>query len=282
MTKDSLLEKLEEFVITEYENEKAPKTIQSYKQEVTFFINWLPETYELNKNLLIDFKKYLQSKYKPNTQNHYIVIVNKFLYFCGFEGLKLTKVRIQNKTSLNDQIEQQEHNRLLRWAKKLNQIDMYYIMRLFGESGIRVVEIKFFTVESLDWRIEVFNKDKYREVIIPSNLVRELKKYCKEKKIKSGYIFPAPKDNNKPIPPNTVWYRLKQLAKKAKINPNKIHPHAWRHLFAIKAKEAGMDLDELRDVMGHNNINTTAIYTRTSSKDKRKKLENIKYYTKHK
>ena len=58
---------------------------------------------------------------------------------------------------------------------------------------------------------------------------------------------------------STIWRRLKKIAKAAKINPDKIHPHAWRHLFAKKAKEAGIDLDELQDIFGHSDIKTTAI-----------------------
>ena len=76
---------------------------------------------------------------------------------------------------------------------------------------------------------------------------------------------------------STIWRRLKRIAKTAKINPDKIHPHAWRHLFAKKAKEAGIDLDELQDILGHADIKTTAIYTQTSNREKKAKIEKIKY-----
>ena len=39
----------------------------------------------------------------------------------------------------------------------------------------------------------------------------------------------------------------------------------------------GIDLDELRDILGHSDINTTAIYTMTSNREKREKLERIRY-----
>lgn len=76
---------------------------------------------------------------------------------------------------------------------------------------------------------------------------------------------------------STIWRRLKRIAKAAKINPDKIHPHAWRHLFAKKAKEAGIDLDELQDILGHADIKTTAIYTQTSNREKKAKIEKIRY-----
>lgn len=269
--------KLDEFITTLYEEEKSKKTIQSYKQEIQTFINWLTEDVIIDKKLMIDFKNFLQTKYEPATVNHYIVVMNKFLTYCEFENIKVKKLKIQERSSLNDQLEDQEHKRMLRWAKKLGLDDMYLIIKLFAKSGLRVDELKFFTVENLDWHMEVKNKGKYREIIIPRELVREIKKYCKENKIRSGYIFRAPRDKFKQIPTTTLWDRLKRIAKAAKINPNKVHAHAWRHLFAKAAKRAGVDLDELKDLLGHNNLATTAIYTKTSSKDKREKLEKIKY-----
>ena len=74
---------------------------------------------------------------------------------------------------------------------------------------------------------------------------------------------------------STIWRNLKKIARKAKINPDKIHPHAWRHLFAKKCIEKGIDLDELADILGHNDIRTTAIYTKTSNCEKKAKLEKL-------
>ena len=110
----------------------------------------------------------------------------------------------------------------------------------------------------------------------------KLKHYCKDNKIKEGFIFrsPDPKlknDSNKMIDQSTVWRWLKKIAKKAKINSSKIHAHAWRHLFAKQCKANGIDIDELADILGHSDLNTTALYTKTSKKEKRLKLERIKY-----
>ena len=76
----------------------------------------------------------------------------------------------------------------------------------------------------------------------------------------------------------TVYNRLKKVAGMCRgIKIDKVHPHSFRHLFAIKFMQEGGDISELKDILGHSSIDTTAIYTRTTSKMKRKRLEKMKY-----
>lgn len=280
--KEKLKLELEEFVQHEIEDEKSKKTIQDYKNAINKFIEFIPEnTKRIDKSLLIEFKNNLTEKnFAVKSKNKYITIINKFIRFLGYDNLKLKKFKEQRQTSLDDPIWEQEHKRMLRWSKKLGQEDTYLIIKIFATTGARIEELKFFTVENLDKNYikSAFNKGKYRTLILTNELKRNLKKYCKEQKIDSGYIFkstdPKAKDgamwNN-----STIWRRLKRIAKAAKINPNKIHPHAWRHLFAKECKRVGIDLDELQDILGHNDIKTTAIYTQTSNAEKKQKLERL-------
>lgn len=280
MNKEYLLEQLNEFLEKERLEEKTKKTIIDYKNAINKFINFLPDNFTLDKSTLIDFKEYLTNEnYKIKSKNKYIFATNKFLTFINREDLKVKFFKEQQKASIDEPIWEQEHKRMLRWAKKLEMEDMYLIIKVFAHTGARVEELKFFTYESLESNYikNVYNKGKERTIILPNDLKRELKAYCKANKIKSGYIFRSPVMNNKMINKSTIWRRLKKIARSAKINPNKIHPHAWRHLFAKKCKDYGIDLDELRDILGHTDINTTAIYTMTSNKEKRNKLERIKY-----
>ena len=59
----------------------------------------------------------------------------------------------------------------------------------------------------------------------------------------------------------------------------KVHPHSLRHMFGQKwVEENGQaSLSELASIMGHSNVNTTAIYTQTTKQEKKRKLEKMKY-----
>ena len=283
MTKDEIKVKLNDWINQQRLDEYAKKTLTDYRHGVDLFINWIKDDpFAIDKNLMLDYKDYLEVTFALNSRNKYIVEINKFLKYCGYKDCTLKKFKTQRKTSIDDPIWEQEHKRMLRWAKKLDMEDMYFILEIFAYTGCRVDELKFFIVESLDSNYikKVYNKGKERTIILRNDLKRALKDYCKRMGITTGYIFISTSPKAKPgamWDNSTIWRRLKRIAKAAKINPDKIHPHAWRHLFAKKAKEAGIDLDELQDILGHADIKTTAIYTQTSNREKKAKIEKIKY-----
>lgn len=292
MEKQDLKDSLEEYLIEEKEDEKAENTLIHYRHVLEELIKALPEG-EIKKADLIAYKDTLIEKYKPRTVNNYIVVINRYLKYmeikedADFSMYKLKKyysknalknIKIQNEASLTEVLEPTDLKRMLRMAKKLGEMDMYYLMKVIAYTGIRAEELKVFTVENLKSNyIKVSNKGKTRNVIVRQDLRRDLLKYCKRQGIEMGYIFKGKKQGTM-IHATTVYKRLKKIAGKCKgIKLSKIHAHSFRHLFAIQFINEGGDISELADILGHSSIQTTRIYTRTTDSMKKKRLEKMKY-----
>jgi site-specific recombinase XerD len=274
----NLEEKLEDFELSLKETEKADATIKKYRTNVNAFIKYV-EDKKLTKRTVIEFKEQLDSvdKYLPNTTNNYLIVLNKFFKFIDREDLCVKIIKQQNKFSVDYSLSKSDYHRLLRTTKKYEEDDNYIILRILAETGIRISELSFFKVESLSKTIKVRNKGKDREIPVKLDLLRAIRKYCRDKKIKEGLVIFNPK-TNKAYADSTIWRRLKKIAGRARVNKNSVHPHAFRHYFAKCYLETyPNDIAGLADILGHNSLETTRIYTKLTNKEKELKIRNIKF-----
>lgn len=274
----NLEKKLDEFILSLKEDEKADKTITKYKTNIRAFIEFSKDK-ELNKETVIEFKNKLDTidEYMPNTTNNYLVVLNKFFKFIDREDLCVNVIKQQKKFSVEYSISKSDYHRLLRQTKKDGSIQDYLICRILAETGIRVSELIYIKIENLSKTIMVRNKGKIREIPVKLDLLRELRKYCRDNKIKEGLVIFNPK-TNKAYANSTIWRRLKKLAGRARISKDAVHPHALRHYFAKCYLETyPNDIAGLADILGHNSLETTRIYTKLTNKEKELKIRNIKF-----
>lgn len=276
MNKEELVVKLNEFIEEKKYEEYSINTLTYYKANILKFINWIPDDEIITKDTTMRYKQYLYNlvpKPKTSSINTWIIELNKFLKWLNLNDLTLKKIKQQYNSSNEYNLTIADYKRLLRHAKARGYMNMYYIMKTLAMTGIRVSELKYFTVEALESNyIEVFNKSKERYIIVRNDLKRELKHYCKDNKITTGIIF------KEIYPSNKIWRLMKRISGYAKVNKDKVHPHSFRHLFAeVFLEEYNDNITELADILGHNSLETTRIYTRSSNLKKKEKLEKIKF-----
>lgn len=135
--------------------------------------------------------------------------------------------------------------------------------------GLRVSELVNMKLSNLFFNedyIKVTGKgDKERLVPIGSVAIKQIEIYKNEvrchlpiKKDNEDYLFLNNRGSK--LSRIYVFTTIKELAFKAQIK-KKISPHTFRHSFATHLIEGGADLRAVQEMLGHQSITTTEIYT---------------------
>ena len=142
------------------------------------------------------------------------------------------------------------------------------ILELFYSSGLRLselVDLKINNINFEDGTITVIGKgNKERIVPMGSYASKAIKKWLSLRKnlghkVADNPILFSKKDGQK-LTARAIQYRLKFWAIKQGI-PENIHPHLMRHSFASHLLQSSQDLRAVQELLGHENISTTQIYT---------------------
>ena len=139
---------------------------------------------------------------------------------------------------------------------------------LYG-CGLRVSELIGLKISNLYLDIEfikILGKgNKERLVPIGAEAIKFLKIFLEEIRVhikikpsKEDFVFLNNRGN--PLSRVMVFIIVKDLAKKINLNKS-ISPHTFRHSFATHLIEGGADLRAVQEMLGHESITTTEIYT---------------------
>lgn len=267
---DEIKRAFNDYLVSE---EKALVTVNKYVHDVSVFQEWI-DNREFNKTEVLSYKAYLCNMYAPASVNSVLSSLNSFFNFMGWYDLKVKNLKIQKQmfSSEDNELTKEEYERLLETAKQKKNERLYLLMQTVCSTGIRVSELKYITVEAVKVSVAEINcKGKYRQVLLPRQLCRMLKKYINEEKIKSGAIFIT--KNGNPIDRSNIWSDMKKLCSEANVSEKKVFPHNLRHLFARTYYSLQKDIVRLADILGHSSINTTRIYTIENGEIHRRQLQ---------
>lgn len=254
----SVLSKVNDFKDFLTEEEKSEATIEKYIRDVRFFGVFI-STREITKQEVMEYKKRLVESYAPASVNSMLVSLNCFLHFIERSDccVKLLKIQRQMFVSEKKELTTAEYRRLLKAAQGTR---LELVIQTICETGIRVSELKYITVEAVEQgRATVDCKNKTRVIFIPSPLRKILLQYIKKSGMVAGSVFVT--KNGKPLNRSNIWRDMKALCEKANVAPGKVFPHNLRHLFARTFYSIERDIVRLADLLGHSSINTTRIYT---------------------
>ena len=255
--------------------ERAPATIEKYMHDIRTFYAWLGNR-EVTPETVHEWKKSLTDDFKPGTVNGKLAALNALFTFTGWTDCRARSLKLQRRAFRDDarELTRDEFYRLVNTAERLDKERLALLLEAIGSTGVRVSEVKYFTVEAARLgRAEIALKGKIRTILLPGKLCRKLLKYARKQKIASGEIFLT--RSGKPINRKQIWAEMKTLCKQAGVEPGKVFPHNLRHLFAQTFYHQTRDVVKLADVLGHSSLSTTRIYLISTGAEHRKELEKL-------
>ena len=258
-----------------YEEERSRNTVIKYIRDLRAFSEFMDNN-PVTKEKFLEWKENLMVTHVPASVNSMLAAVNGFFEWLDLPGLKAKPLKIQKEifSKPEKELTRTEYFRLIETAERENKRRLSLLLQTICSTGIRVSELKYITAEAVKTgRAVVDCKGKTRIVLLPVELVRVLRGYCKMKGIAKGIIFCT--KSGKPLDRSNIWKEMKALCKSADVQSGKVFPHNLRHLFARIYYEMEKDLSRLADLLGHTNVATTRIYTMESGVKHTKQLERM-------
>ena len=266
-----------------FEKRLSDHTILSYDNDLKQFESFF-KTYSTNKEIKTTDKRAIRSwivelslkKSSPKSINRKIATLKSFFKFL----IKREVIEINPSTNITslktDQkipnfLKEKDVNFLfdnLILEKNFNgERDMMILELLYG-TGIRISELINLKTRNINLpkkELKIMGKRK-KERIIPlhQQIISQIKKYLdKKNEIKSTHEFLLCTNKGKKLYPMLI-YRIVKKHLSSLINSKKYNPHLLRHTFATHILNKGGDLNSIKDLLGHESLAATQIYTHNS------------------
>lgn len=270
--------KLEEYKRYELEKGISENSILSYLSDINLFFKYLNnKEKKIDKSnvkeveiIVNEYKNYLlRDNYKATTINRKLISLNKFFKFIDL-NIKIQFLNIHELKILDDVITIREVEKLLEVCT--SKRDRAIIITL-EHTGLRVSELLDIKIkDTQSEEIEIKGKrNKYRTVMISNKVKKAWLEYLEVRPktdIQQFFIGQRGALKRQSINKILIKYQVK-----AHIKRKKVHPHNFRHSCFKTLSDMGVPIDAIADIAGHENLETTRIYTRRTRKELRTILD---------
>lgn len=265
------------------EKSLSENSIEAYARDISKLtdylqsVNMLKTPAELELKHLQDFVKWIADLGMTATSQARIISgIKQFYKYCQLEQVTKTDPTLlleapKLKRALPDVLSFEEIEGMI------GKIDLSSaegernkaILETMYSCGLRVSEVVNLQLSNLYLDVgfvRVIGKgNKERLVPIGSDAVKHIKIYkenirvhAKPRQADEDIVFLNRRGTR--LSRVMIFYIIKDLANKAGISKN-ISPHTFRHSFATHLVEGGADLRAVQEMLGHESITTTEIYT---------------------
>jgi len=260
-------------------------TVRAYKVDLSQLLDHLGEQIriiELTKYDLHEYISIISKSISSKSLSRKIATTKSFFKYLVNENI--IKVNITKSIKI-PKIDKKLPNYLtidemkVFFEKTLEEINIssrdLLVIDLLYSTGIRTSECVSIFIKNIDFdkkTIRVEGKgEKTRIVVFGDKTKQNILQYLDSEKLKNNanYLFPSKvkrkKLKNNYITTRTIYNIVKKYIKFVSNN-EKLGPHSLRHSFATHLLQRGSDLMAIKDLLGHESLGSTQIYTHLDTK----------------
>ena len=281
MTWDNAIESYKTYLILE--KSLSSNSVEAYLNDINKLAKYCADKHNIQVPDKVDYdtlKEYLvhvsEIGVTNRTQARCISSIRSFFKFLVFDGkLENNPTRLLEAPKIGRKLP----NILTveEIDSMLNAVEMYKpegqrnkaIIEMLYSCGLRVSELIDIKLSNINFRMGIVKIEgkgnKERVIPMSKNAKEEIKRYLKVYRdyldIEKGYedvLFLNKRGTS--LSRVMVFNIIKHLAQRAGIKKN-VSPHTFRHSFASHLVSGGADLRAVQDMLGHESILTTEIYT---------------------
>ena len=264
------------FLVCKKMSGRAEGTLANYLYVCRLFfrhVRKLPEDVTTNDIRVFLYQYQQYHKISPYTLDKYREILYRF-----FDWAYRETYISSNPAKNVDPIKYQRKTR-----KPLTQVDLEYLRRAcerprdiailetFYSTGCRLSELCNIKLSDIDWEnktVYLFGKgQKYRYSFLNAKAQVAIKEYLELRESPTDYLFVSIRYPHGELSAAGVQKIIREIANAATKVKTKTTPHVFRHTTATEALKNGMPIEDIRKLLGHERLDTTMIYAKTSIED---------------
>jgi site-specific recombinase XerD len=269
-----------EYLHAKYIKNLSLSTIKQAGRIALYFLHFLVQEettiYTLTRKNISSYVEYEQDRgLKPQSVANHLRALYAFLVFLVNQGvlpqkIMERKIRIKLPNPLPRAIPSEEIRLLLEAITTVRDRAMILLLLRTGMRIGELLAIKTTDISFSERKILIYLGEKNfqgRAVYFSEDAEKSLRQWLKSRNSVSDYLFPGPGKSGRPsISYVAAWGVMRKILERAGLADKGYSLHSLRHTFATDMLNAGMRLEVLQQILGHQEIEMTMRYAKISSR----------------